>query len=499
MKYQDIATLITTLTPIEKQHFKKSNDLDSDFVILFDFINKYKEYNSEKFKTYLTKKRKKNNQKLKDYSSGYLSVIKKYLYQKVMESLRTLYIPRRTPYEMFIRSLNVDILLEKGLYQLAKKEIKLAKDKSYDNSFPIEKLMILRRESIIQFYEDYNDYTVEEIHELYDSRISAAEQLLLEIKYARILTILTFQYFKGKKDKEMLQSFMDEDFMQNESLATEFATKYLYNWLKAQFAEFNDEPGEAIFYFEKSVKSWLEHPNYIKAHPKMYLGTCYTYLKYILQQKNPTDIVLKEGDLVDLLTKIPKLQMDEDSSRKHEQLFQIAQLLISYKSKNYTKVIQLSGDLPETLKSNPLTTDFTTILVHYFIASSFFHLKRFKESDHTLSYIFYNDSLSLTSNPEYYNHVLILNILVNYELRKYRYLKSEIKRAQKEINKYRIVREFEKLFFQMMLQLVSDRFKDQKDRVLERFFDRLKKSVIEENETGNPEKNMIINWVENNL
>jgi len=496
LKYQDISTLILSLTPTEKQHFKKSNDPKSDFVVLFDFINKHKEYNSEKFKEHLLRKKKKGKGNSKKYTSGYFSVIKKYLYQKIMETLRTIYVPRRAPYEMFIRSLNADILLEKGLHQLAKEEISTAKGKSFDSSFPIEKLMLLRRESIIQFYEDYQNYTLQEIHNLYDSRISVAEQLLLEIKYARIISILTFQYFKGKKDLEMVESFNNEDYMQNESLATEFGTKYLYNWLKAQFSEFQEMPLEAIHYFEKAIKIWKEHPNYIQAHPRMYLATCYTYLKYILQQRNPLELILKEGDLAELLSKLPLTQMDDDAKRKHQQLFKVGQLLTSYKEKNYEKVVSFSGEIIETLKVNSWTTEFTKILVHYLIASSFFQLERFKASNAVLSDLIYDENISLTSNPEYYNHVLVLNILVNYELGNRRYLKLEIKRIQKEIDKHLESGEFEQLFLKMMLQLTSDRFKDQKEKVFLRFRQRMKAVLEKNNEEDNVEFKIIMNWIE---
>jgi hypothetical protein len=41
--------------------------------------------------------------------------------------------------------MNADILLEKGLYSLAKNEIETSINNNLDHSFPIERLLLLRR------------------------------------------------------------------------------------------------------------------------------------------------------------------------------------------------------------------------------------------------------------------------------------------------------------------------------------------------------------------
>lgn len=499
MSQPNIVILVQSLSPVEKQHFKKSFDSKSDFVRLFDYINKYKSYEPAKVRVFLSKKKKGASQKTKEYTSGHISVLKNYLHEKIMESLRTQYIPKRASYDIMMRSLNTDILVEKGLYQLANHELQIAKNKSLHNSFPIEKLLLYRRESILKFYEDYKNSSFEDITDLYKKRIETAEQLILEIKYARILTILSFQYFKGQKDMKLLQSFIQEDYMQDAAYPKEFGTKYLFHWVHAQFAEFQGKPEEAIQSFEKTVMTWLDHPDYIQAHPKMYLGTCHTYLKYILQQKKSYTLILNETDLQFLISKIPNLKLSKEVELKWKQLFLIGQLLAFRKDHHYDSIIQNSPIVLKSLGSSELATDFTKILVYYFIAVAHFQDKDYQKTYNLLNELIYNETIDLRANPEYYAHVFVLYLLIQYELRNYKFLKHEIKKFKIELKVNNQLGKFEEYFFKMLSQLISQRYINQKDIVFERSHTQLTKIIKEENEDGQIEYQMILDWINSRM
>lgn len=492
----NILSLIQSLTPTEKQHFKKSYLHQNDFVKLFDYINKYQNVETNKICAFLNKDRKAKKVNKKEYSSGHISVLKSYLQEKIMESLRTQYIPRRNSLEMIIRSVNADILLEKGLYQLAKKEIQTAKKKSIDNSFPIEKLMLYRRESIIQFYEDYRNSTIEEITDLYENRIEAAEQLLLEIKYARILTILSFQYFKNEKDMEMVQSFIEEDYMQDFSLAKEFGTQYLFHWVHAQFAEFKNQPEEAIASFEKTIRVWLDYPEYIQAHPRMYLGTCSTYLKYILQQKKPSSLILKEGDLELLLSKINSLKLPTDVSFKMEQLFLIAQLFNFRSNHRYPSIIKLFPSIQKTMNTLFPTNDFTKIIIQYFAAVAFFQQGDYKKSHDLLYNLIFTPTLDLKVNPEYDIHVFRLSLMAQFELKNFKFLKFELNNIKQQLMENQRLDAFEEQFFKMISQLTSVRYLGKEDLVYQRFHTRLNKIMEQEQWEHQLEYQLVMNWIE---
>ncbi|MFK8005282.1 MAG: hypothetical protein AB8H03_02885 [Saprospiraceae bacterium] len=499
MSTPDIVNLIISLSPTEKQYFKKSNASDSDFVHLFDYINKFKTYNSEKVKAYLIKKNATT--KSKKYTSGHLSVLKNYLHEKIMESLRSQYIPKRTSYNLVTRVINTDILLEKGLYRMAKNEIESAKKKSGKSNFPIEKLMLFRRESLIQFYEDYAHTTLQDIHDLYEKRISAGEQLILEIKYARILSILSYQYFKGEKDEALLLSFIHENHIQDESLPTEFVTKYLFHWVHAQIAEFQNKPEKAIHSFEKSVLIWLDHPEYIKAHSRMYLGVCKTYLKYILQQKKSYKLILKDKDFKEILSKIPTLKLEKEVEAKTNQLFLVAQLLANRLNKDYDLIIQHSSKVLTSLEELKTTNIFTKVMTNYIIALAYFKKSNFKKAASLLQDLIYNDSIHLNANPEYHSHVFKLFGMTLYELKNFKFLRKEInriKKFRKHLIEKKFFDEFETLLLNMIAQLISPRYSQNLDDVFARFYPQLI-AVAKENELDeNIEYQFILEWTQLN-
>ena len=496
MNSLNLVNLIGSLSPTEKQYFKKSHDPESEFVRLFDYINKSKSYDSENARKFLLKKRKST--KVNKYTSGHLSVLKNYLHEKIMESLRSQYIPKRTSYDLMTRAMNVDILLEKGLYNLAKNEIEVAKKKTSKSSFPIERLMLYRRESIINFYTDYSDSSMDEINQLYNDRIQASEQLLLEIKYARILTILSYQYFKNEKDLVLLQSFIQEDYMQDESLAKEFGTKYLFYWVHAQFAEFQNQPEKAIQFFEKTVLTWLEHTDYIKAHPRMYLGTCTTYLKYILQQKKSYTLVLKETDFKDMLSRIPTLGLEKDVESKWNLLFYTAKILAHRLNQNYAQINLESAKILASINASKTTTDFTKVMIYYFVSLSNFHQKKFKEAFQHLHNLNYNDDIQLNANPEYHVHVLRLYLMTQFELNNYKFLKTELKKVKLHLQQKELLNEFETLFIKMISQLISSRFLEKQDGVFARFYPQLNNSIVSNGFEEQIEYQYVINWIKQN-
>jgi len=440
----NIVILINSLSPTEKQYFKKSHDAESDFVKLFDYINKSKTYDSENAKKYLLKKRKSN--KTKNYTSGHLSVLKSYLYDKILESLRSQHTSKRASYELMTKSVNVDILLEKGLYNLAKNEINDVKNKAQKSSFHNEKLMLYRRASI--------------------------------------------------KDVALLQSFINEDYMQDESFATEFGTKYLFYWVHAQFAEFQGQPEKAIEFFEKTILTWFQHPDYIKAHPRMYLGTCTTYLKYILQQKKSYTLILKESDFKFMLSKIPSLGLQKDVETKWNLLFSTAKILAHRLNNNYAEIPQEAAKILESKESLTITTNFTKVMIFYFVALTEFQQKNYKVALQHLHDMVYTDSIKLNANPEYHVHVLRIYLMTQFELGNYKFLKPAIKKIKQQLQQNDLLDEFESLFLKMISQLISARFLEKQDGVFARFYPQMNDAIIQNGFKEQVDYQYVMKWIE---
>ncbi len=113
--------------------------------------------------------------------------------------------------------------------------------------------------------------------------------------------------------------------------------------------------------------------------------------------------------------------------------------------------------------------------------------------------IIYDDQVKLEANPEYHNHVLKLYLLTQYELKNYRFLKSEIKKIKQSMMENGSFGKFEEYFFQMISQLISSRYSGQKEKVFDRFYDRLLDNISENVNEEKVEYQMITDWIQAKL
>jgi len=487
----NLTDLVLALNPTEKQHFKKRHNPARDFVMLFDYINKRKSCVNAEVLAYLSQNKKDS----KKITSSYLSVVKAYLKNRILESLRIQYIHKRKNYELLSRSMNTDILLEKGLYSLAKMEMETANAKNMDSSFPIERLLLLRRKSILNYFENYSKISLEEIEELHESRLETAEQLILEIKFARILSIMSYQYFNGLNDPDLLKSFMAEPYMQDESLSTDFSTKYLFHWVHAQFQEFKNNSEEALIHFNKSIKIWLEHPNYIKAHPRMYLGACFTYFKYLIHQNDPFTNLLTDINFDVLISKIDAENLSTEEKEKHLFLFNLFEIL-SLRQKGEFKEMVLHVD--QIMKNNDYNNDvpdYEMVIFCYYSALAYFDNEGYRNAENILFDFLNPLDKRLASNPVYINVYILLHVMILLELKNEKHLRQLLPRYKKYLSQEKKLANFEVHFLNMASQLISSRFKATPDLVFQRFHKRLTHSLASNQRSIKMEYDYLINWV----
>lgn len=486
----DLIELIGCLSATEKQYFKRKFGSDADFVRIFTFISERKECNS-----ILIRERLKDNTNPEKLSSGYLSSLKAYLKDRILESLRHQHENKKPSFEIVAGCTNADILIDKGLYRQARVEINKKHQKYNDQSWPIERLQLLRRSSILQFYENYEHSSYEEILDLYDERQKLAEQMLLEIKYAKILTILGYNYFKGIKDEKQLLSFMSEPYMIDAGLAEEFEAKYLYHWVHAQFHEMSGRPQQAIEHFQCALKEWHNHPPYIKAHTRMYLGACFTYLKHLLQLENPYQNIFHHEVFDDILSRIQKTKLEQDIKDQYQQLFTTGRILALRKEEEFLAILNDKSFYTEVIVTSRSITQFMEIMMNYLLALAHFQMGEFKLARMMLSDLIQSEKIQLHNNPEYFSHVLILSLLSLYELGELKYIRTLRPQYIKVLKKHGRYHEFEKIIFQMISQLSGERYKHHLHDVLARFYERVEKSLNKQDLHSHPDYRFYLDWI----
>ena len=488
---KEIISLINALSPVEKQHFKKKHSPNADFVVLFDYVNKKKSCINSDILKHLSKKKGVSRQ----LTSNYLSVVKSYLKDRILESLRIQYIHKKRNYEMLSRSMNTDILLEKGLYDIAQSEIETSLSKNIESSFPIEQLLLLRRKSLLAYFQNYKETDITGIEELFNKRLESAEQLVLEIKFARILSILSFQYFHGENDISLLQSFMEEPYMKDQSLSTDFSTRYLYHWVHAQFQEFKGNSSGALEHFNKSIKIWLDNPKYIKAHTRMYLGACFTYFKYLIHQKDPFSNLLSNINFNELLDKVKTENLSIEEEGKHSFLFQLFEVLSLRQQSRSAEIILFTSPLIAKERFIIEMSAFEQVIFVYYIAHAYFDTGDFKASENILFDLINPLDGRLASNPVYTSVFVLLYLLTLLESGNEKHLRYQLPKCRAFLKQEGTFTLFDEYYMSMVSQLISPRFKLTPELVYQRFHKRLTKEQKDDNRGIKIEYDYLVAWV----
>lgn len=474
---KELIELVVSLSPKEKQFFKRQFKSGSDFIYLFDFINKYKFLEKEKFEKFLNKRVDKK----KKITPGHLSVIKSYLKEKIMESLRSQYIAKRKPYASLMRAMNSDILMEKGLYQLSHNELQEAKKLHFEAGFPIEQLLLLRRESILFFYNRYKITSKEELEKLFSQRIEVAKELLLEVEYSKLLSLLSLDKNNGRIEKELGEKLGQIDFFKSDFQPKSMVTQYLYFWNKALLERLKKNHEKAVDYFSQSIQIWLDYPIFIETHPRMFLGACSTYLDFLNELGRYDKVALKTIDLNFLLNMLAKTSLAEDEKKKLKGLFLLYQLIEFSKNRQYEAILEKEKDFQELLQAPVLLPDSEKISFSFFFAYAYFKTNQLQAAQNVVHLILENKALKVTENLIFYSRLVILNLLIHFDMGNIKFLHYEVHKSQKLLQSLGLYRVFEIQFFKMFSKLLSKRYTELQDYVFEQSIEQLEPLLNQEN------------------
>jgi hypothetical protein len=134
----DLVKLVLSLTPRERQEFKELHPGNFDYIDLFNYIVKNKALDEKAFAAQLNKQKGSDSEK-----NINISVIKSYLLDKLLNSLRSSY---KSPVILAYQNLTYsDILISKGLYGVAENYLAEIKVNCQENNLIHEELIYFRQ------------------------------------------------------------------------------------------------------------------------------------------------------------------------------------------------------------------------------------------------------------------------------------------------------------------------------------------------------------------
>ncbi len=427
----DLFQLVKALSNSEKRYFKlfasrHSAADDNNVTELFDEIDRLDEYDEEKLKKKLSKK-KQNSSLVK-----YLSAEKNALHTLIMRAMRAFHGEKTV--DVQLHELMTDELFYHGksLYDLQSRTIYKAKKlaEQYEK-FPVM-LMLLQREAKMLIERKTKDYDEvrSRVHKEGEATIA---KLVNEFEFKMLNddVFIDTRIGANVRDPEFLKQLdtkLAKTIMEDEKNALSFHARRSYHSilrassrLKSDYKKSWEHAGKIVELYEAHPQIKEEYSLEYKIALSNYLGACHVTQKYA-----EFELVLKK------LKSLPIKSMDEEG-----EVFQdvsLYQILYYLNTGKFTEAVEAIPEIEKGLKLYAAKINKSVELTLYYnISLLFFILEDWKQALRWVNKII-NDKSDSRKDLQFFAR--ILELILQYELGKgelleyttrsvYRYLEKE--------------------------------------------------------------------------
>jgi hypothetical protein len=297
--YDNLHQLILSLTKSEKRYFKIDNS-NSKQIVLFDAIDKLKDYDS----ALLTKK-------IKDkLITSQLALNKSRLYASVLKSLRAFHSNNTVDSQLINMYLNAELLFNKTLYKQSKKILTQAKkiaDKHEKHNILI---LISKLEKKLFEKNNYSGIDTKSIEHIINSDKSLGTSILNHVEFWGLKSLLFSHMYKQgqartKAEQKEFNNIVKHPLLKDYKNALTTESKYLYNHIYSAYHFSSNQFAESYDYLMKNVNLIEDNPAIFKEEPNT-LFSILTNVIFIGNQLRKYDEV--EVLLVKLNTLVKQLE-----------------------------------------------------------------------------------------------------------------------------------------------------------------------------------------------
>ncbi|MGE3800664.1 MAG: hypothetical protein AB7H80_06555, partial [Candidatus Kapaibacterium sp.] len=260
----DLFDLIKSLSKAEKRQFKlytarRGNSGKSKYLLLFEALDRMETYDEEKLV--------EQNATLRESD---LKSIKPYLYELLIQSLRTTLKDRSPTAEIRYQLDKGVILIERGLYGQASRLLEKVKKKAEREEYFTMLLDILELEDYLRVRDEGKNRP--EYHQMLTEQTEETIAQLLTSSHYRSLSVQMFYIFNNQafvnstESLQQLNHFMEDQLLARERNATTFIarikfyeTHFFNQWLRNDMVS-------AIDYARRQVELFQEEPRMVERY-----------------------------------------------------------------------------------------------------------------------------------------------------------------------------------------------------------------------------------------
>ncbi len=443
--FGDLFLLIKSLSKSEKRYFRLNSFSQSGnpkYVQLFDLLGDMEEL--DKSGISVLYEEGTNQQQV--------SATKNYLYDLILESLRSFHEKKSIDYELNNLYTNALVLEKRGLYGQALKLLKRAKKMAQKHEKHSMLVEIIRRQLFLEEHDSKNKNIRKDLERLHDELDAVLDKIYDEYRVFNLThKIFTFRMQKSKveneEEKAYMESILSHPLMEEAAPPDSFVGKlyYYHGHGLAKLMLFRDFK-KANYYYELALKTWDEYPEIKSENPKLYknyisnfLNTCHINKRYDRFPK-----------LLNVLESLPAKSIDQKA--KDFVLISSLKLLYYLNTSKYKQAESLAPEILDGLnKFENNIEDSIKITFLYNITLLFFALE-----DHDQALDWVNRILNSTAAESRQDIQLIariLNLVFHYELGNdtiLEYLYNSTYRGLKKVEK---LDAFEKIVLQNLKKI----------------------------------------------
>ena len=295
----DLFDLIKSLSKAEKRQFKlytarRGNSGKSKYLMLFEALDRMERYDEEKLL--------QQNPMLRGSD---LKSIKPYLYELIIQSLRTTLKDRSPAAEMRYQLDKGMILIERGLYGQASHLLEKVKEKGEKEEYFTMLIDILELEDYLRVREEGNNRP--EYHQMLTEQAEETIAKLLTSSHYRSLSVQMFYIFNNQafanstESLQQLNHFMEDTLLAEERNATTFIARIKFYEIHFFNQWLRNDMVRAIEYARLQVELFQEETRMVERY-------LYTYAFALGNLLIVSQILDYEDEFEQTLTRLKELE-----------------------------------------------------------------------------------------------------------------------------------------------------------------------------------------------
>ena len=442
--------LVLSLSSNEKRHFRLKCSVQSgkrNYILLFDCLERMETYDRDRLLEMLN-----NNLFSKD-----LHVTENYLYQRILESLRTYHEKNSVELQIQNQLFNAAILEEKGFYELSYKMLEKAKksaNKLEHKTFLVE---IIKRQ-IRNVMGRKAKRLQATIDELCEELVCESDLLQKESIYFGLNKQSFIRYRQWKRARSTDELAYVEDILQNNLIKKcpdkkSFFAQYLYHNIRNNCYSLLGEHQKACSEMESIVELWERSPFLQQQQQDLYIIQVANLINH---KGNLRDYEAVES-LLDKLEQIKTKSFNAKAEQFQNFYFQkLSYLLNQFKFKECITLVPAIEKGLETYKSK--ISPARVLAFCYNITILFFLSEQYDDAIHWLTKI---NQTQRTSEPrkDIQQFSRILHLAICYKMRSNEVLEDMFRRIYRKASYVESLYAFEQVvlrYFKQLLKVIPD-------------------------------------------